>query len=127
MKEIAAQFKNRAEPYKDQAIRPITPNTDELKRLDDEVEEKRRTKVLKMDNFSESAAEKSGSFLDFKFPEGSNKKMPLSSRLVYVYSKAYSHFSFSSPRKIGCLIHGNSNLDVSLQCLDYSSKVHVDD
>lgn len=52
MSEVIIRFKERRDRYREAAIRPLTPDSEELKALDEEVEKLRHTKKLVVDNFN---------------------------------------------------------------------------
>ena len=55
MRNIADQFKQRTEHYKEIVQRPLTPSADILEALEEEVEEKRKQKILLLEDFTENA------------------------------------------------------------------------
>ena len=53
MRKIADQFKDRTGRLKEKVVRPMSPTSDDLKALDDDVEKLYKSKILIIDNFSQ--------------------------------------------------------------------------
>lgn len=52
MKEVAQQFKDRHNYHKERSVQPLTPTKTTLDLLEAEVEQKRKDKILVLEDFS---------------------------------------------------------------------------
>ena len=52
MREVAQQFKDRHDFHKERSVQPLTPTKTTFELLDEEVERKRKDKILVLEDFS---------------------------------------------------------------------------